>query len=218
MLGLPGGEDDKSLTANYKLMKLQKTTWVLLTVAILLGGGVYLYETVGKPHQEEVQAKQKQIFTFKEEDIKTLTIKTKGKTLKFERTNDENQPWQMKQPEDVKANDAAISFLLNLLVERERDRNLTVPEQDLKQYGLNPSLATITIQLANQETHQLILGNPNLEDLYLYSQIDPPKQASKEVEIVLIPKEFQYAVERDLAEWKQPQEQEPENPSPQPSN
>lgn len=199
-------------------MKLQRTTWALLTVAILLGGGVYLYETVGKPHQQEVKAKQKQIFTFQEEDIKTLTIETKGQPLKFERTKDKNKPWQMKQPENIMASDAAVSFLLNLLVERQRDRAITVPVEQIKDYGLEPPVATITVQLANQETHKLILGNPNIEDLYIYAQIDPPPQASKEVQVVLVPKEFQYAVERELAEWKQPEEKEPKKPSLQPSS
>ncbi|ACK72752.1 conserved hypothetical protein [Gloeothece citriformis PCC 7424] len=193
-------------------MKIQTTTWVLLTVAILLGGGVYLYETIGKPHQEEVQANENKIFTFREDEIKTLTIDTKGKTLKFEKTNDKNKPWQMKQPEDITASDAAVSFLLNLLVERQRDRSITVPIKQLKDYGLDPSVATITVQLANQKTHKLILGNPDLENLYLYAQIDPPSPTAKETEIVLIPKEFQYAIERDLAEWKEP---EPEPPKPE---
>ncbi|WP_013323125.1 DUF4340 domain-containing protein [Gloeothece verrucosa] len=198
-------------------MKLQKTTLGLLTVAVLLGAGVSFYEIVGKPHQQEVQEKQKQIYTFKEEDVQTLTVEKGGKTLKFERTKDNTQVWRMKQPEDTNASDAAVSFLLDLLVERPRDRTITVPMQQLKDYGLNPPLATITVQLANQETHKLVLGNPNLENLYIYGQIDPPENA-KEVEVVLIPKEFQYAVERDLAEWKQPQEKETDQPSPQSSS
>ncbi len=178
-------------------------TWILVAIAVLLGGFVYFREMQSKPPQEEVQVQQKPLFSFKEEDIKGLTLETPGKTLKFERTNDKNLPWRMKQPEDVPANDASVSFLLNLLIEGKSDRNVTITPEELKEYGLNKPLATIMIQLANQENHQIVLGKSDFKDEFIYAQIDPPSQGAKELTITLVPKEFQYAVERELVEWKQ---------------
>lgn len=198
-------------------MKIQKTTWILLIVAILLGGGVYLYETVAKPKQEEVKTQQKQIFTFTKEDIKGLTVETKGQTLKFERTQDQNKPWRMKQPEDITASDAAVSFLLEQLVTGKRDRSLKIPVEKLQEFGLKPALATITVQLNNQENHTLILGNSDLQDQYIYAQVDP-KPEDKEIEVILVPKELKYGVERELTEWKQPEEKPPEQPTVTPSS
>jgi hypothetical protein len=192
-------------------MKLKKTTWILVIIAALFGGFVYFYEIQGKPQREELQAKQKQIFNFKEEDIKILTIDTQGKTLKFERTGDENIPWRMKQPEDTLASNAAVSFLTNLLVEAKGDRNFTSPAERSQEYGFNPPVATITVQLVNQETHKIVLGKPEFKDEFIYSQIDPPAQGEKELKITLIPKELSYAVEREYGEWKQPEEK-PKNP------
>ena len=118
-------------------MKLKSTTWILLTVAILLGVGVYIYERQINPQQEEIEAQKKQVFTFDEKEIKKLTIQTKEITYVFEKTKDENKPWQMKQPQDTVANDAVISFLTNLLVSSESERNFTVPKTQKKDYGLS---------------------------------------------------------------------------------
>src|SRR5512137_2961444 len=96
-------------------MKLQKTTLGLLITAILFGGVVYIYEIQNEPKQEETQSQEKKVFDFEEKDIKILTIETQGKTLKFEKTQNSQKPWQMKQPEDKVGNDAIISFLTNLL-------------------------------------------------------------------------------------------------------
>ncbi len=187
-------------------MKLKKSTWALLAIALLLGGGVYSYETFWKPEQETSQAKEQQLFTFSEKDIKGLTIETAGKTLKFER-KDTEQPWQMLEPEKITANDAAMSFLLNLLVDSQINRSITVTKELLKDYSLEPPFAKIMISLANNQTHQLLLGKPDLEDQYIYAQLDP-QTGTIEQKIIFLPKEFQYAVERDLMEWKQPKTEE----------
>lgn len=185
-------------------MKLQKTTWILAIIALLLGSFVYFYEIQGKPKQEEIQANQKQIFDFQKEDIKELTIENNTEKLKFERTGNENKIWQMKQPEDVPASDAAVSFLLELLVEGKSDRTFTIPINQIKDYGLDKPLATVKVQLNNKTEHTIILGKPDFEDKFIYAQVDPPNQSKEELAIILVPKDFQYAVERELEEWKQP--------------
>ena len=183
-------------------MKLQKTTWILATIAILLGGFVYVYEIQGKPQIEEIQNNQHKIFDFQSDDIKTLTIKTKQQTLKFERTKDLNKIWQMKQPKDTPANDAVVSFLINLLVYGQSDRILTIPVEQRQDYGLDTPSATIDIELKNQQKHQLILGNPDFKNEFIYAQIDPLPQV-KGVKVSLISKDFLNAVERKLEEWEQ---------------
>ncbi|MGK7876226.1 MAG: DUF4340 domain-containing protein [Xenococcaceae cyanobacterium] len=194
-------------------MKLQRTTWILLVLALILGGFVYFYEIQGAPKREAIQAKQKQIFDFEKEEIKEITIEKKEETLEFERTGDENKLWQMKQPEDVPASDAAVSFLLNLLVEGKSDRSFTIPSEQSKEYGFDKPFATVEIQLENQETHKLILGKPDFKDQFLYAQADPPSQTEQELTIILVPKDFQYAVERELEEWKQKEETPEESDS-----
>jgi hypothetical protein len=186
-------------------MKLQRTTWGLVAIAALLGVGVYIYETQKQPHSETIQANAKAVFDLKKEEIQSLTIETPKETLKFEQTGDENQPWRMIQPETTLANDAVISFLLTLLVDGKRDRTFKIPVEQRQDYGLDKPLATIRFQLKNQQTHQLILGKPDFNNEFLYAQIDTPDRPEKEITLSLVSKDFQYAVERDLTEWKQPQ-------------
>ncbi|MDJ0713978.1 MAG: DUF4340 domain-containing protein [Prochloraceae cyanobacterium] len=187
-------------------MKLQRTTWFLLGLALFLGGFVYVYEIQGKPQREAIEAKQKQIFTFPEKEIKELTIERAEQTLKFERTQDDRKPWLMKQPEEVSVNDGVISFLLNLLAKEQSDRSFTVSSDRVSQYGLDKPLATITILLENGKKHQLILGKPDFQDKFIYALTEPQTNNKQKLEVILVSKNFQYAIEREIEEWKQKEE------------
>ncbi len=187
-------------------MKLQRTTWFLLGLALFLGGFVYVYEIQGKPQREAIDAKQKQIFTFPEKEIKELTIERAEQTLKFERTQDDRKPWLMKQPEEVSVNDGVISFLLNLLAKEQSDRSFTVSSDRVSQYGLDKPLATITILLENGKKHQLILGKPDFQDKFIYALTEPQTNNKQKLEVILVSKNFQYAIEREIEEWKQKEE------------
>lgn len=187
-------------------MKLQRMTWGLLIVALLLGGGVYFYEKYGKPKAEEIQVEGKKIFDFEAEDIKELTIKTQPTILQFVRTEDKTKPWQMKQPEEAVANEAVVSFLISLLVDGQSDRTFKIPAEQRQDYGLDQPLATIIIQLNKGETHQLILGKPDFNGQFIYATIDPSSQPQQELSISLVPQNFQFAIERSLEEWKQREE------------
>jgi hypothetical protein len=61
-----------------------------------------------------LQADGDKIFNFKKEDIQKLTIKTQKDNLEFEKTNRENNRWQMKRPENVVANDA-VKYLHKII-------------------------------------------------------------------------------------------------------
>ncbi|MGC1249152.1 MAG: DUF4340 domain-containing protein [Spirulinaceae cyanobacterium] len=183
-------------------MKLTRKTWILISLAGVLGVGVYLYESQLAPRQEAVEEKRKQIFAFTEEEVKTLVVELPDQTLEFERTNQEITPWQMKQPEDTPANSAVVAFLLDALAEEERDRTFSVPVQQLKNYGLDEPISKISVTLESEEKHQLFLGQSATGGKLIYAQADPSDNPGKESEVILVPINFQYAVERDLSEWK----------------
>jgi hypothetical protein len=67
-------------------MKFQKTPLILLTIALSLGAFVYFYEVQGKPQREAAQAQTEQLFAFKEEDVRSLTLTTPTQTLAFAKT------------------------------------------------------------------------------------------------------------------------------------
>ena len=204
-------------------MKLQRTTLILMVLALGLGGFVYFYEIKGEPQRQAALVKQKPIFSFTKDQVQALTIKTQEQTLQFERMEQNARQksslseWQMKAPNDNPASDPYVSYLLNLLVDSKSDRILSVPATQLPEYGLDKPLATVEVKLNNQQTHQLILGKPDFNNSFLYAQVDPLKSPSGQLNVLLVPLEFQYGVNRPLSEWTAKDETKKETPSPSPS-
>lgn len=183
-------------------MKLQRTTLILLLLALGLGGFVYFYEIQGATQRQEAKEQKRQIFSFKEDQVESFTVKTQN-SLSFERSNQSGSKWRMRTPTDTTANDASVSYLLDLLVGGKSDRTLQVPVTQLEDYGLQQPQATIEIKLNNQTTHRLILGKPDFNRSFLYAQIDPPAQPNTQVDVLLVSTDFENAVNRSLSEWKQ---------------
>lgn len=184
-------------------MKLKKSTWVVVAIAILLGGGIALNEFEFAPQREAKQAKEQKLFEFTEEEINNITIETKPYTIKLKQVKDKNYKWQIEQPKNVPAEDAIVSFLLDLLVDGKSERILNIVSQDLKEYGLEPPFATIKIELVEQTKHQINLGKTEFSEKFVYALKDSEGHESKQLEVLLVPIEFKYAVERDLEEWQQ---------------
>ena len=184
-------------------MKLQRTTLILLILALGLGGFVYFYEIQGATQRQEAKEQKRQIFSFKEDQVESFTVETQKNTLSFERSNQSGSKWRMKTPIDTTANDASVSYLLNLLVSGKSDRTFQVPVTQLEDYGLQQPQATIEIKLNNQTTHRLILGKPDFNRSFLYAQADPPAQPNTQVDVLLVSTDFENAVNRSLSEWKQ---------------
>jgi hypothetical protein len=184
-------------------MQLQRSTWALLMTAILLSGVVYLTEFQRQNRQTQ-QAKREELFTFTKDDIIGLKIETASETFVFRRNRDRPamQQWQMTQPDRALASTPAIEFLLDLLVESKVERRFPLTEPDKPLYGLEEPIATITIDLVEQNpTAKILLGSPNFDEKSIYAQVNPD---APKPEVKVIPIEFQYAIERDREEWLDP--------------
>lgn len=66
-------------------MKFQRSTLLLLFLAVSFTGAVYFYEVNVVPSQEAAQENQKQVFTFQEDQVKSLVLTTEERTLRFQR-------------------------------------------------------------------------------------------------------------------------------------
>ncbi|MCS6813429.1 MAG: hypothetical protein NZ772_07645, partial [Cyanobacteria bacterium] len=134
-------------------MKFQRSTLVLLLIAVLLSGVVFVSEFLGKPQQEAQRAQQQQIFTFKEADVTSVRILTDAKAIEVVRKSPkaatpsptpaaeaspknptaaepspkspESPQWQLLQPVNTPGNDATVAYLLSLLTTSQYDRTLT---------------------------------------------------------------------------------------------
>jgi len=186
-------------------MKLPRTTLILILLALGLGGFVYFYEIRGATVREEIKEQKQKIFSFGEDDVQSLTVKTKKITLNLERSPKSSNPkWLIKSPISAPANDAIVSYLMDLLVKGKSDRTLSTPAKELGEFALNPPQATINITLKNRQSHQLLLGKSNFNGRFLYAQTDPAAKPDGNINVLLVSTDFANAVNRELSEWKQP--------------
>jgi hypothetical protein len=193
-------------------MKLPRTTLVLIFLALGLGGFVYFYEIQGTTQREQLQAQNQRIFSFTEDEIGALTIQKQDINLKLERNTPSAKPkWLLTSPTPAPANDAIVAYLTNLLVNGQSDRTLEITPNQLDGFGLTQPLATININLKNQKTHQLILGNPDFNSRFLYAKTDDNQEEDGKINVILVSTDFQNAVNRELSEWQQPKDITPED-------
>ncbi|MEH2026430.1 DUF4340 domain-containing protein [Nostoc sp.] len=187
-------------------MKLPRTTLILILLALGLGGFVYFYEIRGATQREEIKEQKQKIFSFGENDVQSLTVKTKKLTLNLERSSESssNPKWLIKSPISGPANDAIVSYLMDLLVKGNSERTLSTPAKQLEEFALDPPQATINITLKNRQSHQLILGKSNFNGRFLYAQTDPATKPDGNINVLLVSTDFANAVNRELSEWKQP--------------
>lgn len=184
-------------------MKLQKTTLALVFIALILAIGVYFLELQRTDKLNNNQANQQRLFDFNKSEIVGLTINkvidNKSQVIILARENQKTSLWQMQQPENSPANDAVVDFLVGLLVETRIKTPLMVTPNQLIEYGLNLPLATIEIKLKNQQTFKLILGKQTFDKGSLYASKD---EGNKTKQVVIVPLNFQNAIDRPLSEWK----------------
>lgn len=184
-------------------MKLTKNTKILVLLAVILSGWTLGYEIINNSQKNITQTEQNQVFQFQETDIQKIAVVKPNLTLELVQI-DSSHSWQIKQPDNnhIPANNGKVTFLTNLLVNGEQKRSFWVSPQKLAQYGLQPAKTKIIVFLHNNQTYQLALGKPGIEENTIYAQIISPLQNQSEVEVLLISQNWQYAVDPELKAWK----------------
>lgn len=208
------------IVSDNKGMKLKSTTIALLLTAIVSGVGVFLWTTSQKSPEELTQQQEqlRQVFSFSEDQVETLTVTTPKLTLVFGRSQ-QTFPhiWRMEKPQDKPADEAAIAFLLNLLATTKSPRTLAVEPSRQKEFGFDQSPGNIKVILKNKQTHNLVLGGQDPTESYLYAQADPGSDPGKTLQVVLVPTAFLNAINRPLTEWQAQTKPEQPSASPMPS-
>jgi len=189
-------------------MKFNRNTIILVILALSLGMIVYLGEkknqTSTQINSENSQVNtEAKIFNFDKKEIKTIVVDNQGKKITFDKTATEIKPWLMINPEKIKASDAAISFLINLINQATNKTKIPNQEGQLKEYGLDKPIGKIELILSNGDEYKINLGKPNFDNSQIYAQIIFPQSQPQNQEIFLVSKSFQYAIERDFQEWKE---------------
>ncbi len=191
------------------VMKLQRSTLALVATALLLGGWVAFSQSRGGRSPAPglppgTTSTARPVFDFQEKDVVKLRVETPGQTVAFEQ--DEQGFWQMREPEEHPAEEAAIAFLLSRLV---TDGLVSTTQADAAQqgeFGLAEPFATVTLTLQDGTEHSLVLGGADFSRKNYYALIDPPSfplpSDAGKVDIAVLSENIFNGVDRPLAEWK----------------
>jgi hypothetical protein len=142
-------------------------------LACVLGGYAYVTAPTKKPLNTQGELKtERPVFTFNAEQVQRFAVAYDGKHIIGERTS---EGW--KSPEGVRFPSLAIDdFLLNLTkvvnlgeVEQGRDDKLT-------DYGLQPPVSQITVNVAGEDKQSLAIGKHNPVNTSLYALVNQRPQ------------------------------------------
>lgn len=159
---------------------LTRTTLLLLTGAILLGGGVLLFENTGGStdrsggkeatatleNAAENMSEGESLFPFTEAAVEQLTIERADDTLAF--TKNEAGDWEMTEPETAPAEAGAIAFLLSQLTS-PTVTTLQAEADALADFGLAQPGATVDL-VADGKAYRLFVGGPDFSGDKRYVQ------------------------------------------------
>ena len=175
-------------------MKLQRSTGILLGVAIALAATVTIIET----RKGTQSSDSKTLYGFTEADVSSFAINLDGSRLAFAKTDDDT--WQMTEPESAPADPSAIAFLLNIITSDTVKETVTVNPNQLDTYGLDDPTAIVDL-MVNEENHTLTIGDEDFSETSLYVMTESAVAAADSVDIYLIPSRLESGLERPQDEW-----------------
>ncbi|MGA1626400.1 MAG: DUF4340 domain-containing protein [Prochlorothrix sp.] len=186
-------------------LKINRLTWGVLGVAILLVGTVAAWELrqTTTPEATTNIISDRRQFTFSTETVQAIAIRQGGQVLKLYRGSGDKPSWKMDWPQPVEVSVPAVDFLLNTLVSSQNDRDFDISTEKLAEYGLTPPAATLTIQLVTGKTHELVLGNADFKGDFLYALIDPAAPPTETSRIHLVPRSLLELARRSPQDWQQ---------------
>ena len=174
-------------------MKLQRSTGILVGVAIALVTTVAIFESQkgNQPEQGET------LYDFAEADVSAFTLENPEETLSFTKTD---TTWRMTEPEDAAADPSSVAFLLNIITNDTIQDTITTTPDQLGTYGLDAPAATIQLTV-DEETYWLSLGDEDFSGTSLYAMTHQEEALPNTIDVYLIPKGIENGIERSIADW-----------------
>jgi len=148
----------------------QRTTIVLVVIALLVGGLVALDHYKGVS-TEEAEARSNRLVDFHTKDVTSLKIELTNRVFMLVKTG---ELWQIKQPLDVRANANTVNSILDDLEFAERTRTITPKElkgMKLAEFGLEKPRVRATLQ-TKKGPIEISVGSetPTKDALYIQVQ------------------------------------------------
>lgn len=146
---------------------MMKNKGLIFLIGSVLALGLYAYfgEYKREINETESKNKQTQIITLPKDQIQKIEILTTGQKLLLTRTPD---GWNLSEPINDQADNEIVESLLDqVMMEKSVDQISVTPAVDLQQYGLSPSLGSISFEdnLGKKQTVEVSIKK-NFEGLY----------------------------------------------------
>lgn len=142
-----------------------RTTFVLISLLLLLAGGFWLYEVNKIPERGDLPAPW--FYNFSVDEINEIKVTADGKTVSFIK---ESQMWSFNDDEKTPVDQYRWGGIPLLVSGPQSMRYIPNEEleNDLSSYGLSDPLITIEITLENGSQFQSFLGekDPAMNNYY----------------------------------------------------
>ncbi|MFM7528876.1 MAG: DUF4340 domain-containing protein [Nodosilinea sp.] len=200
-------------------MKVQRSTLILVGLALMLGAGVILSESqwvksLKSKTNPGVEDTQSPILTFSEGEVQEIALERGEETLSLERQPDDT--WRLTRPTQGQAEAGAVAFLLSRLNTDRPLQTVTMQPEETPDFGFTQPTGTVTLTLADDRRHTLILGGPDFSGSAYYAVLDPPSwppQAGGEpYSVLVVNADVATAIQRPLGEWQAASTEKPASP------
>jgi Domain of unknown function (DUF4340) len=152
---------------------IRKSTLIVLLVAIVLGGGVYWYQTKHSTPSTPTDTSKPVFSSLQAANIQSITLEHLGdpnaKPVSMNRAGD---GWEITQPLDTPGDSSSVEGIADGLAEASSAQTESNAPDRLKAYGLDPGTLSIDFTLKNGAKHKVILGNKDFTGDSVYALVD----------------------------------------------
>jgi hypothetical protein len=154
---------------------MKRSTLLILLVAAIAGVAVYFLEIKDAKPRDETPDTTRPAFTFKREDITTVTIKRAAGSLTLE---SQEGTWMLKEPVSAPVSESAVDALVNDIASAKVERTIPASGEEIRSFGLAEPAVTVEIRLKDGKQHKIRLGTKDFSNLSVYAFLDDAKEVS----------------------------------------
>jgi hypothetical protein len=158
-----------------------------LLILLIVGGG-FVFSEYYQSRQLAQEKEAKKVFHLQEKDLVSLTLKEDKGTILLQK---KGADWEIVQPITSRTDSFTLTSLFSSLTGLEKQRELPVAPDKLKDFGLDKPAFTLEIK-EGEKTRQLKIGQKTPGDRSFYAQLDQDNH------IFLINAADKEALDRDL--------------------
>lgn len=147
---------------------MKRSTLILVGIAAALCVAVYFLELKDDKPADDTPEPSKQAFSFKQEDIASITLTRAGETITVE---NQDGKWVITQPVNAPADESAIDSIARAITDARVERTLPASDEESQSFGLSEPAVSVEVKLKSGDQHALRLGSKDFSGLSVYARI-----------------------------------------------